>query len=81
MKLFLVLVAVVVFVLGGLLGGLYYRYVTNTVSPYDEIGITLNNWMPGPINAWGCGRLKETFSTALPPFGCAAEGNPRIWRD
>ena len=40
-------------------------HYTNTDSPYDEIGITLNNAMPGPINAWGCAKLKTTFGTLL----------------
>ncbi|PDS63391.1 hypothetical protein CO653_22770 [Rhizobium anhuiense] len=50
----------------------WYRYITNTDSPYDEIGITLNNAMPGPINSWGCAKLKITFAGSLPPYGCAA---------
>ncbi|MDC9837510.1 hypothetical protein PO870_29510 [Rhizobium sp. MJ37] len=40
--------------------------------PYDEIGITLNDAMPGPINSWGCAKLKSTFAGSLPPYGCAA---------
>ncbi|MGR9077989.1 hypothetical protein [Rhizobium leguminosarum] len=56
-----------------------FRYISNTDSPYDEIGITLNNAMPGPINAWGCAQLKTTFGTSLPPYGCAAE-NATQWK-
>ena len=48
----------------------WYRYVSNTDSPYDEIGINLNNAMPSPINAWGCARLKTNFDGFLPPYGC-----------
>ncbi|ARM91852.1 hypothetical protein RHEC894_PD00347 (plasmid) [Rhizobium sp. CIAT894] len=65
--LLVVALAVVVFT-----GFRWYRYVSNTDSPYDEIGITLNNAMPGPINSWGCAKLKTTFSGSLPPLGCAA---------
>ncbi|MGR9478702.1 hypothetical protein [Rhizobium leguminosarum] len=56
-----------------------FRYISNTDSPYDEIGITLNNAMPGPINAWGCAQLKTTFGTSLLPYGCAAE-NATQWK-
>ncbi|WP_184694216.1 hypothetical protein [Rhizobium leguminosarum] len=65
--LLVIALAVVVFT-----GFRWYRYVSNTDSPYDEIGITLNNLMPGPINSWGCAKLKTTFAGALPPLGCAA---------
>ncbi|WP_369685950.1 hypothetical protein [Rhizobium sp. BT03] len=65
--LLVIALAVVVFT-----GFRWYRYVSNTDSPYDEIGITLNNTMPGPINSWGCAKLKTTFAGALPPLGCAA---------
>lgn len=66
--------AVVVFT-----GFRWYRYVSNTDSPYDEIGITLNNFMPGPINNWGCAKLKITFASSLPPYGCAA-GDATQWK-
>lgn len=56
----------------GVLGYKWYAYVTNTTSPYDEIGIDLNSMAPGPINAWGCAQLKTTFGArAIPPYGCA----------
>ncbi|MBY4590421.1 MULTISPECIES: hypothetical protein [Rhizobium] len=64
--LLVIALAVVVFT-----GFRWYRYVSNTDSPYDEIGITLNNAMPGPINSWGCAKLKTTFAGSLPPLGCA----------
>ena len=64
--LLVVALAVVVFT-----GFRWYRYVSNTDSPYDEIGITLNDAMPGPINSWGCAKLKTTFAGSLPPLGCA----------
>lgn len=54
-------------------GFFWGRYVTNTDSPYDEVGIELNSRMPLPIREWGCGRLKATFPNALPPHGCQAE--------
>ncbi|MDR9763330.1 hypothetical protein RJJ37_27500 [Rhizobium redzepovicii] len=64
--LLVIALAVVVFT-----GFRWYRYVSNTDSPYDEIGITLNDAMPGPINSWGCAKLKTTFAGSLPPLGCA----------
>ena len=58
----------------------YYRYVTNTDSPYSDIGITLNGAVPGFVQDWGCGKLKENFARQLPPLGCAVEGDPTVWR-
>jgi hypothetical protein len=56
-------------------GQRWYSYVTNTKSPYDEVGIELNSSMPAPIRKWGCDKLHETFANALPPYGClAADG-------
>ena len=51
--------------------GRWYIYVTNTESPYDELGIALTQFMPDPVRAWGCGKLEITFAGALPPFGCS----------
>ncbi|WP_112907861.1 hypothetical protein [Rhizobium leguminosarum] len=62
-----------------LTGFRWYRYVTNSDSPYDEIGITLNNSMPGQINSWDCAKLKNAFANSLPPYGCAA-GDATQWK-
>jgi len=48
----LVRMALVIAVAVVVVGFRWYRYVANTDSPYDEVGITLNNAMPGPINSW-----------------------------
>lgn len=80
MKKFLLLVVFCVLVVAVVFGGLYYRYVTNTESPYDEIGITLNGMMPGAVQDWGCAKLKENFAGQLPPAGCSVEGDPTAWR-
>ncbi|WP_244618812.1 hypothetical protein [Rhizobium sp. 18065] len=72
------LVFLVVFV-GLMLGGFqWYRYITNTESPYQEVGIELNSRMPEPIRKWGCDRLHETFANTLPPYGCQA-GDGTSW--
>lgn len=56
----------------GVLGYKWYAYVTNTTSPYNEVGIELNSRAPGPINTWGCAQLKATFGgKTIPPYGCA----------
>ncbi|MDQ0391201.1 hypothetical protein [Labrys monachus] len=69
----ILIVVVVAFI--AVIGGRWYAYVTNTTDPFDEVGIELNSRMPGPLNAWGCSRLKETFGNkTLPPYGCAAGG-------
>ncbi|WP_244512894.1 MULTISPECIES: hypothetical protein [unclassified Ensifer] len=46
------------------LGFRWYQYVDNRESPFDEVGIALNAAMPGPINLWGCDRLKLTSRNA-----------------
>jgi hypothetical protein len=51
----------------------WYRYVTNTKSPYDDVGIQLNSAMPRPIRKWGCDRLHASFANALPPYGCQGD--------
>lgn len=56
----------------------WLRYVTNSVSLYDEVGITLNSWMPGPIRQWGCDQLQANFPGALPPYGCST-GDGTSW--
>lgn len=56
----------------------WYRYVASSDTPYDEVGITLNGYMPGPIRSWGCHKLQERFPRALPPYGCAGPDG-RSW--
>jgi hypothetical protein len=69
----IILVAMVIF-----FGQHWYSYVTNTKSPYDEIGIDLNSRMPQPIRKWGCDKLHGNFPNAIPPYGCAT-GDGRTW--
>ena len=75
---FLRLVVLVVVALAIVIGGFWYKYVTNTESPYDEVGIQLNSMMPEPIRKWGCDKLHLTFAGALPPYGCST-GDGRAW--
>lgn len=80
MKLLAVLLLTVALGLVSVIGFRYYVYVTNTQSPYDEVGIELNQAMPGPIRDWGCGKLKDTFGKkALPPLGCQST-DAKTWR-
>lgn len=60
------------------LGGFWLRYVLNTASPYDEVGIELNTRMPGPLRQWGCDHLHANFAGAIPPYGCAT-GDGTQW--
>ncbi|TBN47683.1 hypothetical protein EYR15_16020 [Hansschlegelia quercus] len=72
-------VAAILVGLAGTIGWRWHSYVVNTTDPYDEVGISLNAAAPGPINAWGCARLKATFEgRALPPYGCT--GPDGGWR-
>jgi len=53
-------------------------YVAQGESPYDEVGIALNGYMPGPLRTWGCHKLQSRFANQLPPYGCgSADG--RSW--
>jgi hypothetical protein len=72
MKRLLLIVIVVLVAGGGVVGHRWYGFITNTQSPFDdEVGMELNNMMPGPVNAYGCGKLKETFGDkTLPVYGC-----------
>lgn len=72
------MVAIAVIAVGVVLGGFWYRYVSNSETPYQEVGIELNSRMPGPIRKWGCDQLHATFAGAVPPYGCAV-GDGRSW--
>lgn len=72
----ILLIAVIALVV--VIGGRWYQYITNTTSPYDEVGISLNNYMPVPIRQWGCAQLKKNFGNNLPPYGCSG-GDGRQW--
>jgi len=71
------LALVVVVVIGG--GGRWYYYVANTASPYDEVGITLNGFMPTALRKWGCDKMHATFGNVLPPLGCGASDDGKKW--
>lgn len=72
------LVLLMAVVIAAVLGFYWYSYVTNTESPYQEIGIELNSRMPDPIRKWGCDKLRSNFGGAIPPYGCAT-GDGRTW--
>lgn len=59
-------------------GGRWYRYVAMADSPYDEVGIALNGYMPAPIRHWGCAKMQARFPGQLPPYGCTASDG-RSW--
>ncbi|RZI75935.1 MAG: hypothetical protein EOP13_03835 [Pseudomonas sp.] len=60
-----------------MIGLRWSRYITSSESPYDEVGITLNGYMPPPLRAWGCHKLQDRFPGALPPYGCAGPDGRR----
>lgn len=72
----LIIIAAIAF--AATLGGRWYIYVTNSDTPYDEVGIALNSSLPLPLRKWGCDQLKKNFSRGLPPHGCSA-GDGRQW--
>jgi hypothetical protein len=64
----------------GLVFKRYYEWVSNTIKPFDEVGISLHKYMPAPIQAWGCTKLKATFQyKSLPPHYCGDPKNPGKW--
>lgn len=71
------LLVIIIVAMGAAIGYRWHRYVSNTESPYDEVGIELNSRMPGPINKWGCDMLHATFGSNLPPYGCQDGSDPR----
>lgn len=73
------LVIIVVLAIAMVGGFRWYRYVTNTESPYDEVGIELNSRLPQPMRKWGCDRLHATFGDMLPPYGCQSGADGRSW--
>jgi hypothetical protein len=77
----IIVIAIAVLVAIPVIGGArWYRYVTNTDTPYDEVGIALNGYMPEAARAWGCAKLHVTFAKSPPPYGCAkAGGSGREW--
>lgn len=73
-------VVCVVLIAGAVMfGGRWYMYVAQGQSPYDEVGIALNGYMPGPLRARGCHKMQQRFAGQLPPYGCAA-ADGRSWR-
>lgn len=76
----LTVILLVALFVGGSVGFRWHSYVTNSDSPYDEVGIALNTKMPTPLRKWGCDKLQARFAGALPPLGCkAAGGSGRDW--
>jgi hypothetical protein len=53
--------------------------VTNGKTPYDEVGIGLNSYMPQPLRGWGCQQLRKEFGKMLPPYGCESPDDRRRW--
>ena len=67
------LVAVPVALIGGFAGSFgwpWYQWATAGESPYDEVGIDVNNMMPAPMHNWACARIAQRFPGTLPPSGC-----------
>lgn len=75
----ILVVLVVIMAATVFIGQRWYRYVSNTESPYDEVGIEINSRLPASLSKWGCDKLHVTFGDVLPPYGCAtADG--KSWR-
>jgi hypothetical protein len=70
-----ILIGFVVYIAQG-----YYRWVVHSTSPIEELGIQLHGYMPTPIQAWGCSRLRERFEgKSYPPYGCRNRASPLKW--
>ena len=64
-------VCVVLIAAAVMFGGRWYMYVAQGSSPYDEVGIALNGYAPGPMRAWGCHKMQARF-----PGSCRLTGVP-----
>ncbi|MDZ4309690.1 MAG: hypothetical protein U1A24_03910 [Cypionkella sp.] len=84
MKRLLTFVVVIALAVLGAGGYRYYAWVNNTAGepdPFDEVGIDLHQMMPGFVQDWGCGKLKENFGDkTLPPYGCQSDTQPGKWQ-
>ncbi|MGA1829633.1 hypothetical protein [Rhizobium wenxiniae] len=63
------LVGIVLVVVAAL--GYWAWYVTTSPTQFDQIGMEINNVMPGPLNEWGCGQLQKRFGDDRAPRGCS----------
>jgi hypothetical protein len=52
------------------LGGRWLFYVAASDRIDDAPAVGLTPFMPAPLRAWGCGRLRERFPGQSPPAGC-----------
>lgn len=52
--------------------GYWAWYVTTSPTQFDQIGMEINNILPGPLNEWGCGELQKRFGNDRAPHGCTA---------
>lgn len=64
------LVGIVLVVVAAL--GYWAWYVTTSPTQFDQIGMEINNVMPGPLNEWGCDQLQKRFGNDRAPHGCSA---------
>ncbi len=48
----------------------WYQVAENGDSPYDEVFIEINGYMPQQARDWACGRMAERFPGTLPPYTC-----------
>ena len=72
------LLMIVVLAATSSIAGRWYYYVAHAENPFDEVGISLNAMVPGPLNAMGCKLLRDRFEKmAIPPMGC---GNETSWQ-
>lgn len=66
----LVAIAAIVIAMLAVTGWQWFRWAAAGDSPYDEVGIGLNAYMPAPLHDWACGRIAQRFPGSLPPYGC-----------
>lgn len=71
-------VAIIALFAVGIMGYWLY-YVTSASDAFDQIGIEINNIMPGPLNMWGCTQLEARFGDSRAPYGCTTD-DFETWR-
>lgn len=48
----------------------WYRWATASETPYNELAIDINSYMPGPLHDWACSKVAARFPRTVPPYGC-----------
>lgn len=60
----------VILAFGAIIYFTWYQHAVAGTSPYDEIFIEINTYMPSAAREWACAQISERFPGTLPPHTC-----------